>query len=204
MKILLIAVAVLLATNAVSEPLAECQARNGLPNVFAKLEAGEEVRVAYLGGSITDAEGWRVPAWARCVAVQTRFAVDAWGAGVVRRYLPSLWKAVKPGESIAFKFHGTALGLAGLRGPDSGQFRVTVDDAAPVTGTFFDRYASEGRWMLQPWIYPGDLPAGEHRVRIELIAEPPDKVGILKKHNRTMKDPEAFKVIFSICGAPKT
>lgn len=35
------------------------QARDGLPNTFAKLEAGEEVRVAYLGGSITAAPGWR-------------------------------------------------------------------------------------------------------------------------------------------------
>jgi hypothetical protein len=43
-----------------AEPLAECHARGGLPNVFAKLEKGGEVRVAYLGGSITDAEGWRV------------------------------------------------------------------------------------------------------------------------------------------------
>lgn len=36
------------------------QARMGLGNVFAKLEAGGEVRVAYLGGSITAAGGWRV------------------------------------------------------------------------------------------------------------------------------------------------
>lgn len=34
--------------------------RDGLGNVLAKLEAGETVRVAYLGGSITAANGWRV------------------------------------------------------------------------------------------------------------------------------------------------
>lgn len=35
------------------------QPRDGLPNALGKLEAGEEVRVAYLGGSITAAPGWR-------------------------------------------------------------------------------------------------------------------------------------------------
>lgn len=37
----------------------ECRIRDGLPNVAAKLKAGEEVRIAYLGGSITAARGWR-------------------------------------------------------------------------------------------------------------------------------------------------
>ncbi len=37
----------------------ECQARGGLPNFFAKLAAGGPVRIAYLGGSITEAWGWR-------------------------------------------------------------------------------------------------------------------------------------------------
>jgi len=34
--------------------------RDGLGNVLAKLESGGDVRVAYLGGSITAAAGWRV------------------------------------------------------------------------------------------------------------------------------------------------
>lgn len=38
----------------------EFTARNGLPNVFAKLEKGGQVKVAYLGGSITAQKGWRV------------------------------------------------------------------------------------------------------------------------------------------------
>ena len=40
-------------------PAVECSPRAGLPNFFAKLAAGEEVRIAYLGGSITAQEGWR-------------------------------------------------------------------------------------------------------------------------------------------------
>ena len=38
----------------------ECRPRGGLPNFFAKAQAGGDVRVAYLGGSITAAPGWRV------------------------------------------------------------------------------------------------------------------------------------------------
>lgn len=38
----------------------ECHVRDGLPNVGAKLQAGETVKVAYLGGSITCQAGYRV------------------------------------------------------------------------------------------------------------------------------------------------
>ena len=37
----------------------ELRQRDGLPNFFAKLQAGGPVRIAYLGGSITEANGWR-------------------------------------------------------------------------------------------------------------------------------------------------
>ena len=38
----------------------ECTPRRGLPNFITKLRAGAEVKIAYLGGSITAAPGWRV------------------------------------------------------------------------------------------------------------------------------------------------
>ena len=37
----------------------ELRVRDGLPNLLAKLKAGKPVRIAYLGGSITAANGWR-------------------------------------------------------------------------------------------------------------------------------------------------
>ncbi|MEI6502390.1 MAG: SGNH/GDSL hydrolase family protein, partial [Armatimonadota bacterium] len=37
----------------------ELRARDGLPNVVAKAQAGGTIRVAYVGGSITAAAGWR-------------------------------------------------------------------------------------------------------------------------------------------------
>jgi lysophospholipase L1-like esterase len=50
------------AAAAVSDELAraqECLPRGGLPNFISKLNAGEDVRIAYLGGSITAQDGWR-------------------------------------------------------------------------------------------------------------------------------------------------
>jgi lysophospholipase L1-like esterase len=55
-----------LAASLVAAPYAhdanvaeEFRSRDGLPNFLAKLHAGGPVRIAYLGGSITAASGWR-------------------------------------------------------------------------------------------------------------------------------------------------
>ncbi len=40
-------------------PAAQFRPRGGIPNVLAKLNAGKEVKIAYFGGSITAANGWR-------------------------------------------------------------------------------------------------------------------------------------------------
>ena len=37
----------------------ECTPRGGVGHVMAKINAGENVRVAYFGGSITEMDGWR-------------------------------------------------------------------------------------------------------------------------------------------------
>jgi lysophospholipase L1-like esterase len=54
-----LAFAVTAPSSAAPITIPECQPRSGLPNFFAKLEAGGPVRIAYLGGSITEAWGWR-------------------------------------------------------------------------------------------------------------------------------------------------
>jgi hypothetical protein len=48
------------ATDYRSRDVVVFNEREALPNVFAKLAEGAEVRVAYLGGSITEQPGWRV------------------------------------------------------------------------------------------------------------------------------------------------
>ncbi len=53
----------------------EFRQRGGLPNFFQKIERGKTVRIAYLGGSITAANGWRPKtiAWFRQQYPQAKF-----------------------------------------------------------------------------------------------------------------------------------
>ncbi|MBI4979878.1 MAG: SGNH/GDSL hydrolase family protein [Spirochaetes bacterium] len=53
----------------------ELRVRDGLPNFFAKCAAGGPVRIAYLGGSITAANGWRPKsfAWFKAQYPNTEF-----------------------------------------------------------------------------------------------------------------------------------
>jgi lysophospholipase L1-like esterase len=60
MKPTFLPVAAILCSAVCHAEISETHARGGLPNVLKKLDAGEPVRVAYLGGSITEAAGWRV------------------------------------------------------------------------------------------------------------------------------------------------
>lgn len=56
---LLIPVAAACASDATTPLPPELRPRDGLPHVAAKLKANGEIRVAFLGGSITAADGWR-------------------------------------------------------------------------------------------------------------------------------------------------
>jgi lysophospholipase L1-like esterase len=56
--------------------------RDGLPNVLAKLQAGGEVRVAFLGGSITAQEGWRVQTLQRLRAAYPQATIKEINAAI--------------------------------------------------------------------------------------------------------------------------
>lgn len=83
--------------------------------------------------------------------------------------------AQNPGLVLEFSFTGSAFGLYGIKGPDAGRFRVTVDDCPPVVATLFDDFCTARRYRAKPWFYPADLPRAPHRVRIELLKDKPDK-----------------------------
>lgn len=53
----------------------DCIPRGGLPNTFAKIKDGAEVRVGYIGGSITAQPGWRVKSleWFRATYPKAKF-----------------------------------------------------------------------------------------------------------------------------------
>jgi hypothetical protein len=106
--------------------------------------------------------------------------------------VPPTWFGNWPGAPLVFEFRGTVLGLIGLKGPENGQFRVTVDDAPPRTATLFDPYSTPGRYLLKPWFYSKHLADTIHRVRIEVVREPPDTSAILAQANYVVTDPAPF------------
>jgi lysophospholipase L1-like esterase len=109
---------------------------------------------------------------------------DANLRGVTQALLPPTWRTAEPGARLEFDFTGRRFGLLGIAAPDSGEFRVTVDDRAPVTDTFFDSYVSPTFCRQREWFFPGELADGPHRVRVELLGTAIDKAAIKAKAGR--------------------
>jgi lysophospholipase L1-like esterase len=123
-------------------------------------------------------------------------------AGATKALLPPTWRAAEPGAAIEVEFTGTRFGLLGIAAPDNGEFRVTVDDLPPVTGTFFDSYASPTFCRQRTWFYPGELPGGRHRVRVELLGTTLDKAAIKAAAGRPLTNPAPYQPHrLTLCGA---
>jgi len=122
-------------------------------------------------------------------------------AGYPGRLIPPTWLASAPGAAVEFRFAGKAFGLLGLSGPDSGEFRVTVDDQPPARVTFFDHYSSANFTRLKPWFCPLPLEDREHTVRVELLGTSIDKAGIKKTGGQSLEDPAAYRAHrLHLCG----
>ncbi len=104
--------------------------------------------------------------------------------------LSNLWKANAPGETISFRFQGTAVGIYDLLGPDCGQVVVNLDDRPAVVQPRFDAYCTYHRL--------GKLMVGErlantvHTVKLTIHPEQPDKVNILKQRNEKMDNAKRY------------
>ena len=98
--------------------------------------------------------------------------------GATKPLLPPTWRTESPGSSVELEFTGTVFGLLGIAAPDSGKFRVTIDDYDPITATFFDAFVSPTFCRQRPWFYPAELKRGRHRVRVELLGTQLDKAAI--------------------------
>lgn len=85
------------------------------------------------------------------------------------QYFSHQWETDKPEALIEFSFTGTCLGFVGLKGPDSGEFEVRVDEKPPIHGTLYDESCTPGRYRIKPWFYPEDLPRGIHKVSIKTM-----------------------------------
>ena len=112
--------------------------------------------------------------------------------GATKPLLPPTYRALEAGAAIEFTFSGRKFGLLGISAPDSGKFRVTVDDLPPVIDTLFDEASSPTFCRQRAWFFPGKLSDGSHRVRVELLAEPPDKAAIKTKAGQPIDDPSVY------------
>lgn len=96
--------------------------------------------------------------------------------------MPSLFKASKAGETLTFKFKGTAANIYDLLGPDCGQLKVSIDGGAPKIVARIDGYCVYHRIALLT--IASGLENKEHTVSIELDSAKPDKMKILFPQNR--------------------
>ncbi|HVU32592.1 MAG TPA: GDSL-type esterase/lipase family protein [Opitutaceae bacterium] len=127
---------------------------------------------------------------------------DANLRGATKALLPPTWRAATPGASVEFEFRGRSFGLVGVAAPDNGEFRVTVDDRPPVSGTFFDAFVSPTFCREREWFFPGELADGPHHVRVELTGTHLDKAGIKATRGHALEDPRAYAPHrLTLCGA---
>jgi len=104
--------------------------------------------------------------------------------------LPEVWRASEPGESISFRFRGTAARIYDLLGPDCGQVTVALDDRPPVVKPRFDAYCTYHR--LASLSLGQGLPDAIHTVKVSIHPQPPDKTKILSERGEKMDDPKRF------------
>jgi hypothetical protein len=119
-------------------------------------------------------------------------------SGQMQRSLPRVWRASKLGDSLSFTFDGTLCGLFGVKGPDAGQFSVTIDHDPPVVTTLFDPFSTAGRYRIRPWFSATLLP-GRHTVVIRLTGKVANKNAILQQlHQSTSGSAEFDKAVLYV------
>lgn len=122
--------------------------------------------------------------------------------GTIKALLPPTWRAATPGAEMEFEFRGRVFGLLGIAAPDSGEFRVTVDDLPPVTATFFDAFVSPTFCRERDWFYPRELGDALHHVTVELIGTTIDKAAIKEKSRDSLEPASAYAAHrLTLCGA---
>ena len=106
------------------------------------------------------------------------------------KFLPDLYAAKHPGDSLSFKFRGAYAGFYDLLGPDCGQLTATID-AKPVTILRFDSFCTYHR--MGSFVVAKDLPDTVHTVQVTVDSKLPDKPAILAKRNEKLDDPKRFE-----------
>jgi hypothetical protein len=133
--------------------------------------------------SIADLAGPHASAWTRVPADDLHLSA------IPNELRHDTFVAQQPGTVLEFTFIGTAFGFYGIKGPDAGRFRVTIDDLPPVDGAFFDSFCVARRYRAMSWLFPKPLADARHHVRVELLDTGPDKTAV---RARSPEDDPAF------------
>lgn len=160
-----------------------CTGSAGPHALAAPLSKEHWQRARIVGVAETDHDGQWQPVPTHDVHVTTQSG---------HNMVPPTWVAMEPGARSTFRFTGTALGIVGLKGPENGQFRVTIDELPPETGTLFDSFSTPGRFVLARWFFSKPLADTEHRVTLELLATKIDKATIMAKAGKPITDPKPY------------
>lgn len=110
-----------------------------------------------------------------------------------QKFLPHLWRATTPGDSLTFSFRGSVVGFFDVVGPDGGQLRVRLDEGDEKVVLRIDGYCTYHR--LSKFPVGSDLdPDKVHQVVVTLAQGAPDKKTILFEKNRPdlEKNPDKY------------
>jgi len=100
--------------------------------------------------------------------------------------MDTIWLGEKPGQTIAFRFRGSAVKLYDLLGPDGGQAIVTVDGVTQDRPRpRFDSYCTYHR-LATLSIAEGLDPNEVHTIKIEIHPDQPDRTPVAFR----LKNPE--------------
>ncbi|MDR3707268.1 MAG: SGNH/GDSL hydrolase family protein [Capsulimonadaceae bacterium] len=104
--------------------------------------------------------------------------------------MPEIWQATQPGETLTFKFKGTAVNLYDILGPDGGEAIVTLDGKEVGTTPLFDHYCTYHR--LNTLAIGSGLADAVHTVKVELSSHQPDRTPASKQETGAF-DPKKYE-----------
>ncbi|PIY46416.1 MAG: acyl-CoA thioesterase [Armatimonadetes bacterium CG_4_10_14_3_um_filter_59_10] len=112
-------------------------------------------------------------------------------AASFNKLMPEVWEATRPGETISFKFKGTAVSLYDLMGPDGAQVVCTLDGKTGLPRPRFDWYCTYWR--------PASVGVGQglddtvHTVSVEIHPDQPDRSPVTNRvKDQPNHDPKKY------------
>jgi lysophospholipase L1-like esterase len=105
------------------------------------------------------------------------------------KFLDKFGKAGQSGETLTVNFTGTAIGMYDIMGPDAGRLIVEIDGCVKHSISRFDRFCTYRRLN---YFLIDNLANKTHKVIFQVVAEPFDKVAILKTNGEVMGNPADY------------